>query len=1021
MTTITGKLLGNPIIYKDNQQIIFPYKKAEALFYYLLIEKRASREILVNLFWGTAPEDMAKKNLRNAVYMIKKAFNEEVLVSPQRSIITLSPHIHYEIDIEDMVKDRKILSLEEYNGEFLEGFFVRDATDFEDWMFDHRNKYRDSYIHKLYQGAKDSYGNNQFKNAEKYCKILIQRDEFDERAYRILMMVYKSQRKYNQAIEVYHELAHILNEELSIAPDTQTTKLLEEIIKEKSIRDALDKKQHKEFFYGREKELQIFKKIYGEFVKKPNSRSIIITGEAGIGKSKLLDYFIKSSVCEEETVLFTHCYQAEENYSLKPWNRIFSKVSNIIDESKLDLPILLRNIVGYVFPSFSTSLEVTAINPVENLDSLKYPIIENAIIDILERVAKYKKIILVFEDLQWADAMTMDLIKSVILKNRSSSIMVITTCRNEYKVKIDRFITELSSCQLIEKIDLSRFNKQETINFAKQLLPKYSFHPQLKDLIYKETEGNAFFLTEFLNNIQENRQGIEITGKMEDIIKSRFLNISEEGKKILNILSVFFDAVSLDYLEGLSGKTQIELMEIIEELQDKNILMEEEGNQGIELVFTHQKLREYLYKNLSLSRKKLLHHKVGCFIEGQLTRNKKDILLYSKLIYHFTHSSNWMAVLKYNIKNLETYLDFNHEIFPIVDTKDHDTEAYYYLKQKEAKTKLEGIKSLLEKIKTEKSGDKELKKLEIDYLYMMGRLSIKNGNYDKGLQTIREVIVKALEEEEIPLALKSYRQMIYYCVNTQNLTLMEGLIEKALQTAGEHHIHEEIAILYRLKGLLKIMEGFYEEGEELLKEAIIIFNSLSDSYKYLLNIAAAYNFIGESKRHSQRFEEAVEYYKKAIAICQEKKIVRGLAIFQINAGLAYLAMEENQKAKEYFNKALKIYKKLDFLWGRSIAYGHLALLLIKEKQYEEALQYLLKAEINAEKLKSPYEIALVLRVKAEISREMSVNKEVKRVFDAYIDEDTIAYCNEGINIMKDIKGYYERSVFEELKKNCEGF
>lgn len=1017
MTIITAKLLGNPMIYKNNKQIIFPYKKAEALFYYMLIEKRVSRDILVNLFWGTVTEEVAKKNLRNAVYMIKKAFDEDVLLSPQRAIITLNPEICFQIDLEKFIQSKEKDFLGNYGGDFLEGFFVKDAEAFEEWMLDLRDRYKDLYVYKLHQETNIAYENQDYKKVEAHCKSLIGMDEFDERAYRQLMMIYKEQGKYNQGIDVYNKLVDLLKKELAITPDMKTIKLWEELVKEKSQKEIIDKKQHKDFFYGRKKELQLLERDYQRFIKNQRGRSFFIIGEAGIGKSKLLETFLKDHDINEEQFFFTYCYQAEENYSLKPWNIIFSKISNVIEKNAIEIPVLLKNIASYMFPAFATHSEVYTMNPVENLDFLKYQVIENNLIEILERMARYKKIILIFEDLQWADAMSLTLLKNLILHNRNNAIMIIGTCRNEYRKKLDGFLTELGAYELIEKLELKRFNKDEAIDFAAKLLPNHSFNQQIKDLIYRETEGNPFFLKELLNSIQENKKGIQITAKMEDIIRARFLSISEEGKKILNIVSVFFDAASFEYLQKLSGKSDMELMDIIEELQDKHILKEMVGIEDIELIFTHQKLREYLYMNLSLSRKKVLHERIGSLIEGKLKKTKSDMLLYSKLIYHFSCAGNWIAALKYSIKNLEEYLYFNHEIFPVINSEGNSIEAYLYLTQDQVKIKLKEIEELLQKVKGENRDNSELRKLEMAYLHMEGRLCIRKGNYDKGIHLIREVIDKSSEEKEYALTLKAYRQMIYYCVNTQNTFLMAELIEKALEIAGKQEDKEELGILYRLKGLLKIMEGKYEEGEEILKNAILIFNTLPQPEKYLLNIAAAYNYIGESKRHNQKFQEAIDYYKKAIAMCQEKKVLRGLAIFQTNIGLAFYAMGEDEKAKIYFNRALKIYKKLDSLWGRSIVFGHLSLILIKEGKYQEALQYLLKAEGDAQKLKSPYETALVLRVKAEISKKMKKDETLNKIFIPHINEEVEVYCREGIDILKELKGYYEINLFKQLIKS----
>ncbi|WP_431111732.1 hypothetical protein, partial [Winogradskyella poriferorum] len=76
-------------------------------------------------------------------------------------------------------------------------------------------------------------------------------------------------------------------------------------------------------------------------------------------------------------------------------------------------------------------------------------------------------------------------------------------------------------------------------------------------------------------------------------------------------------------------------------------------------------------------------------------------------------------------------------------------------------------------------------------------------------------------------------------------------------------------------------------AEKILNESIAIFNVTEQvANKYSLNIAAAYNYIGEIRRFNKKFPEAMEYYDKAIKICEDKNALSSLVVFNINAGQA---------------------------------------------------------------------------------------------------------------------------------------
>lgn len=1015
MNKITARLLGTPEVLYHGHRITFPFRKAEALFYYLLVKKQASRDELVNLFWPELQENIGKKNLRNAVYMIRKIFQADVIVSPQRAILRLSEEIHWEIDVDQFLHSEEDNGMDGYQGEFLQGFLVKDAENFEYWMFRERDAYQDIYIHKLYKAMKKYISSKKFIEAEACCKKLIDVDEFNEGAYRALMKVYSLQGQYNKGIETYNKLVQVLNKELAISPDIKTIDAFKKLLKEKSIYESLEKEETQSFYHGRKEEIKALKQNYYSFQNETNAKSIVVLGEAGIGKSRLVEEFFKSSNVEEVYVFKAYCYEAEENYLLKPWNGIFSKLSKLLKEENIQIPSLWKNIVSCIFPGFCPEDAPMDRNLVEHMDVLKYQVAENAIVNILLKVAQEKKIILFFEDLQWIDELSLSLLQTMLLENRNTSLMMIATCRSSHQPKIDQFFGQISRYDLMKKIELKRLSKEETLNFASALLPDYTFTQDLKDFMYKETEGNTFFLLEFLNNLKENGTMGMLSPKMEDILKNRIANVSLEGQKILNIASVFFDKVTFANLQVLSDKKEIDLLDIMDELQQKGLIKEIIGGKGIAFVFTHQKLREYVYQQMSLSRRRILHHKIAKLLEKQIKNKKSDVLLYSKLIYHFSNADDKLGALKYQIKNLGECLRFRHEIFPVVGSSALKKEKILYMSEQEAFKELNKIRAVIEAIKEEEGEKEELRTLEPLFLYMLGRRHIRQGEYDHGTVNMKKAIAGAHAIKDFSLGLKGYIQMIYYCMNTQNTKDMKSYLKNAFEMADKIQDKETTGILLRLQGYLKIMEGNYQEGEKILKEAIGVFKVFNHEDKYASNIAAAYHFIGESKRHSCKFKEAIAYYHQAIHICEEKRIWGGLGIIYTNAGQAAFAMEDNDQARYYFNKALEIYGQSDYLWGRSIAKGYQAILSMQEGNYRSALTYLENAEADAKKLKSPYEIGLIYGVKARIRAAMLKNIQVYNFFRKYLPKEVQAYCSEAMHALQDLKVCYEIQTLEALK------
>jgi tetratricopeptide (TPR) repeat protein len=180
------------------------------------------------------------------------------------------------------------------------------------------------------------------------------------------------------------------------------------------------------------------------------------------------------------------------------------------------------------------------------------------------------------------------------------------------------------------------------------------------------------------------------------------------------------------------------------------------------------------------------------------------------------------------------------------------------------------------------------------------------------------------------------------------------------------------------------MAGRYEEAEKLFKDSLDIFTKLDQSEKYSLCIAAVYNYMGEIKRHKQEYSQALVCYDQAIAISKDKEVISSLAIFHTNAGQAAFENQDFKKAKIYFKKAMELYSQFDNHWGRSTAEGFSAMLLIRNGQYHKALSCLRRADLYAQKLKSPYELSLVQRVKTDITAIMNKDRRLKDIFSHYL-------------------------------------
>ncbi|MBC2582642.1 AAA family ATPase [Clostridium sp. DJ247] len=1010
MNYISTKLFGNFNIFYNDKEIVFPYSKVRALFVYLLVNKQSTRDELANLLWSEKSKETAKKNLRNAIYLIKRNTQMDIFSDLNKSIIAFSPHMKIETDLDTFIKDPYALDL--YKGEFLKGFTIKDSLNFENWIIESREYFEKIYLERLNKNIQIEKINKKYEKVEYYSKLLINVDEFNEGAYKNLMESYYNQGKFNNAIEVYKQLSSILDKELGISPDEKTEKVFKEVLNK--INERKSEENNKKFFYGRYEELKFLENNYNNFLQnKEGVKSFLIKGEMGIGKTSLKDKFKDMINNEDVITLEVNCYEFEKENILKPWRNIILKICDAIRNEKKEFPKVWLQVINSLVPEINNKAEFQ--KSTNDTSLLKYEVISELIVHLTKEMFFDKKMIFIFEDIQWMDSISLSILTNMIFDLSSEKFLFILTYRDDFSVHIDKFLTTIKQYEKVHILELPRFQFHDVKGFFRKAMPEYPLKKEMIDKIYKETDGNTFFIVEYLISLKSNKNINIMTSKMKDILKSRFIGISEEAMKIVEISSIFDDEVPIYILEELLQKDELEIINIMEELEKKQILKELKTNY-VSFKFTHQKLREFIYMNLSGGRKKILHNKIGKILESRVNDDTIDSNICYKLIYHFSNANNNLNTLKYKIKLLKLYFNFSHELFPILHFNYESYKEMNFDNKRTLKNFSE-IESLLKNLRHEIVNEKEYLELYLAYLHMLGRYLIKKGDYDNGLKHIKYMIKQSRDISNNYYVIEGYKQMIFHCIQTNNSNNMIKYVNYGLDLALKYDTQREVGIFLRLKALNKKMIGKYSEAEELLNESInkLSMNSL-DADKYAVSIAAAYNYMGDIRKQNNKYSESIKYYEKAIRICEEKNVLTSLAVFYVNAGDAAYHTDDLQLAKKYFLLALNIYKHFDFIWGRPIAECLMSMISIKENNLRDALKYIVNADKNSKLLNNPKEIGVLYKTKAEIRIKIENNMIDSKIFKECINENSRIYVKNAIKYLSISK---EVNLINMLNKlNC---
>ncbi|WP_312831780.1 BTAD domain-containing putative transcriptional regulator [Sedimentibacter saalensis] len=353
----------------------------------------------------------------------------------------------------------------------------------------------------------------------------------------------------------------------------------------------------------------------------------------------------------------------------------------------------------------------------------------------------------------------------------------------------------------------------------------------------------------------------------------------------------------------------------------------------------------------------VLKHDLGVEPEQKTKKMYKEILEL-KNTFNQDQQKNNFDELKIKVENLTGYYTMYHETYPVLATEFSNRDDF-------SVTDVEKELSNIEKdLKNIDNLDTEYIKIKMEESYLAGRYYISKGNYNKGIEKINISIKLAEKLDNFIYLLNNYKQMIYYGIQVDNSEIMKEYIGRSMNLLEKRDIIEERGIMLRLKGLYFIKTENYKEAASNLTESINIFSSLyMFNKKYSVNISACYNYLGQMNKDLGNFKEAFDFFMKAINICNENSILKGLEIFYSNAGQALYHMGKYDEAKKHINTSLEYFERFNSIWGRDFAECYAALIEIENENLNIAQLHIKNAEEYANKLNNPKSIDLTEKIK----------------------------------------------------------
>lgn len=1001
-----AKLFGPPSFFDNSREIFLPSRKAMALLCYLLIENRVSREKAAGLLWCEKDEETAHKNLRNTLYVLKKHIPEGIVLS-DRQWIFIDPKNKLETDL-DLLRNLDAASTDDCIAlaqPFLDGLYVKDCPIFDEWLNQTRYIYEEQAALALKEKTKRLYSLGLYQEGIKIIQAYYAKNKLDEEACYLLMLGHKEEENTGKIQELFHELKDNLKKELDTYPREKTRKLFEETltienspIETKPYKPNSSKRDDSDWFYGRDRELDEIASFMEE--QPPHiSRCLLVVGEAGVGKSRLIEKYLEDKC--DDTVIYGRGTEEGKELVLLPFNDLAKNLALKFDLKDLGpmLPEKVKMILGEAFPPLNMGV------------SFEFPghdKIGSTLAEFFRILSSKRPLKVVFEDLQWFDSASLTVLENFLKSNPGRTDIFITS-RPDMDRKIEKSINALNRIGLIKAktIKLESFSFEEVRQFFHMALGNKNLCDQTIQKVYEYSSGLPLYLKSYIALIQQGKPLDEIPDTIKEAIERILAGLSDEERQILECMSVFLNDADWELLIQICDCDEESLTSTAESLYRKGIIREySPGPRGhLLLGFKHGKVKEFVERGLSEARRRTLHQKLANVIKKSWNTEVWKHFEGSRLLFHCRKAGILLDELSFALKSLEFHTKLNYELFPLLDDQSLIQSSAAYEEIGETKKRFLEVKELLGKVREKYGETHECRKLEMIYRMLLGGYMVWWGDHQKGGNLLKSALEWSALKNEKALELKCLQNLCYLHIQTEESQALDLAAERYLHTAEENFDEAAYGAALRFKGLAATFMANFDKAMEYLDMSEKHFEDLEAAGAFFtLQKEAARKYKGEVYHKRGLLDEAVKNFTQCLQNAESRGIHRGSFSFHSNLAHVFFDMKDLPSSNKHVEEALNFAEERTWWRGNSVVYSIKAMLCFIEGNENDALEYLKKADELCKKLNKKCWIALQLKIKGMMAREKPISKKLREYLtkppEDYLTKAQNLYDSMGIKFLQ---------------------
>ncbi|MGH9868455.1 MAG: protein kinase domain-containing protein, partial [Candidatus Polarisedimenticolia bacterium] len=630
-------------------------------------------------------------------------------------------------------------------------------------------------------------------------------------------------------------------------------------------------------FVGRGKEMErLIRQLEacaGADDSRPTCRLMMVSGESGIGKSRLIRQLRYEAQMRGIQVLAGVCYEGTAS-AFHPFVQILRQLRPAeADGAGRDFQAL-----------------VGADNPVPGADpERERRRLSDAGVQALLDAAQDRPVMICVEDLQWADTATLNLLEHLARNVAHAPRLLLLISYRSEEAEAPPLISALPRLVRAgtwERLELARLREEHVAEMMRGIFGMEEAPAPLVSLVARETEGNPFFVQMALEGLLEDSPMLEGLEDLEQIrfprsmteaITRRLADLDPLDRRVMESLAVIECPVGPGMLAAIvmpevSGGSQALLGGAVDRLRRRRLVRQELDDTGcVRLRLDHVKLRDHVYEAMDWQERRDLHGVIGLALEAGGNAALEE------LAHHFTHSPDDARALEYaergglhalSLMATERAISYLERALELVPQKEPERRLQLQLNLGDAYRQARDHARAMETYEKVVRGARTAGIKDMAWTATLHLLDLqqRSGLYEEA-QRGAEKITPALEAE-------GRKALLARCLTTLAvIAAIQGRLDEArdlnMRALALRREVEDIrgqALNLNNLGSIDSLAGDTATALPLLEEALALHRQAGDiqrSIETLMNIAHWHRFAGDMALSVSRFEEAADMARRA--------------------------------------------------------------------------------------------------------------------------------------------------------------